>query len=157
MSDLTAGIPTARELATHFMRMIQTGDFSDAERVFSADVVTEWPQSNERIVGRDNLMAIFANYPGGTIGGEPELHFTEAQQAEYVMTPMFTVLKPTGTPDTATGVTRARYPDGSEWYVVVFIRAHEGQIEHTENYFAPVYPAPEWRAEWVQPMETPSE
>jgi hypothetical protein len=39
-------------------------DFEGAGALLSDDFVCEWPQSGERIRGRDNFVAVNAHYPG---------------------------------------------------------------------------------------------
>ena len=68
------------------------------------------------------------------------------------MTPTFNVVRVEGTGDTAVAVGRSRYPDGSLWWVINFITVRDDKIVRDTTYFAPAFPAPEWRAEWVEPM-----
>ena len=43
---------------------INARDLRALDNVFTEDVVMEWPQSGERIRGKDNIVAINENYPG---------------------------------------------------------------------------------------------
>jgi hypothetical protein len=147
---------TARELAVRWLTMIQHADFTDARVILDADVVSEWPQSRERVRGVENLIAIFANYPGGTVTTDVgRLHFTEPAHDSYLMTPVFTIVKAQGSGETASGSILTRYPDGSDWYIVLFVKARGGKIVYNEVYFAPIYDAPAWRAKWVERMDEP--
>lgn len=144
---------TARELVSELLRMLQKGDFSRAREIFAEDIIAEWPQSRERIRGVENLVAIFSNYPGGLIQSvQSPVHFAGTDRS-YLMTPLFTVVKAQGTGDSASGSILTRYPDGSDWYVIMFVTAKNGRIVFNETYFAPVFDAPEWRSKWVEPME----
>src|SRR5437867_5115876 len=46
------------------------GDFDTAMQAFADDGVVEWPQSGERIVGREACLVVYKNYPGGSPGHE---------------------------------------------------------------------------------------
>jgi hypothetical protein len=55
----------ARRVAEKLWEALQAGDWETARGCLHDDFVQEWPQSGERIVGRDNAMAIEQNFPGG--------------------------------------------------------------------------------------------
>jgi ketosteroid isomerase-like protein len=44
---------------------IQARDWAGVEELVAPDVVVEWPVSAERIVGRDNFVAVQREYPEG--------------------------------------------------------------------------------------------
>lgn len=46
-----------------FFRRMNTNDFSAAAQMLGEDYVLEWPQSGERIRGRDNFAAVNKEYP----------------------------------------------------------------------------------------------
>jgi hypothetical protein len=142
-----------RGLAVRWLKMIQCGDFSEAREILDDNIIAEWPQSRERVRGLNNLIGIFTNYPGGVVVADAEkIRFKDAEDS-YLMTPMFTMVKAQASGDTATGSILTRYPDGSDWYIVMFITAKEGKIVYNEVFFAPVYDAPEWRKQWVETMD----
>ncbi len=51
------------EVVQEFYRLMNTNDFSAAAQMLSDDYVLEWPQSRERIRGRDNFTAVNKEYP----------------------------------------------------------------------------------------------
>ena len=53
----------ALSLVEEFWRLMKTNDFRSVGSVLSDDFVLEWPQSNERIRGRDNYTAMNEQYP----------------------------------------------------------------------------------------------
>jgi hypothetical protein len=55
----------ARQVAEKLWRALQAGDWETAGDCLHDDFVQEWPQSGERIIGRDNAIAIEQNFPGG--------------------------------------------------------------------------------------------
>jgi len=154
MTDSAGHEPSAKELMTRWLKMIQSGDFRDAAEIIDENVIAEWPQSRERVVGLKNLAAIMTNYPGGVLGTHVEsARITENSQEHYLMTPMFTMVKTEGAGNKASGSVLTRYPDGSDWYIVMTAETEHGKIVRNDAYFAPVYPAPKWRAKWVERME----
>jgi len=54
----------ARQVAEKLWKALQAGDWEAAGGCLHDDFVQEWPQSGERIVGRDNAIAIEQNFPG---------------------------------------------------------------------------------------------
>jgi hypothetical protein len=154
MTDSAGHEPSAKELMTRWLKMIQSGDFRDAAEILDENIVAEWPQSRERVVGLKNLVAIMSNYPGGKLGAHVEsARITDNSQEHYLMTPMFTMVKTEGSGNNANGSVLTRYPDGSDWYIVMTAETKNGKIVRNDAYFAPVYDAPKWRAKWVERME----
>src|SRR6266566_8043465 len=61
-------------------------DFEAAGLAMADDAVVEWPQSGERIVGRQACLTVYKNYPGGSpayqlrrITGGPDVFTVEAR------------------------------------------------------------------------------
>jgi len=103
----------------------------------SDDLVQEWPQSGERIRGRDNVMAVNESYEGAT-GTAPKLtlrRIVRPDQAWLVE----------GTID---------YGDGTPVSIVSILEiGADGKITRQTDYFANPFEAPEWRNQWVEQME----
>jgi len=53
----------AVEVIEKFWGLMQSNDFRSVGTVLSDDFVLEWPQSNERISGRDNFILMNEEYP----------------------------------------------------------------------------------------------
>jgi ketosteroid isomerase-like protein len=51
------------EVVKRYWSLMQSNDFRSVGQVLSDDFVLEWPQSNERIRGRDNLASMNEEYP----------------------------------------------------------------------------------------------
>jgi len=56
---------TGDQVAAAAWKAIGARDWEGARGLLHDDFVQEWPQSGERIVGRDNAIAINQNFPGG--------------------------------------------------------------------------------------------
>ena len=54
---------TSNEIIQEFYRRMNTNDFYLAAEMFSENFVLEWPQSRERIRGRNNFAVLNSEYP----------------------------------------------------------------------------------------------
>jgi limonene-1,2-epoxide hydrolase len=120
----------ATAVIDRYWAMLEKQDWEAAPEVYADDAIEEWPQSGERIRGRDNIMAINMNYPG------------------------FPTLTPRRT--TAGGdivVSEVVLDYGGEIYngVSVFEVKNDRIVKQTD-YFAAPFDAPAWRAQWVEKM-----
>ncbi len=97
------------------------------------DFIEEWPQSGERIRGRDNAKAINDNYPQMT-GSTPRLSLRRisGEGAHWVVE---------GTID---------YGDGTPVSYVGITELRDGKVVRTTEYFANPFEAPAWRSQWVE-------
>lgn len=108
------------------------------------DVVVEYPQSGERFRGLENVRAQFENYPGLEPGSSELSEIIGGRT--YALTPSYTVVAIDGTGDQGTALVRVRYPDGSWWWAVNLYEIRDGRIARSRTFFAPDFPAPDWRA-----------
>src|SRR6266436_6655347 len=53
----------AVDVVARFWELMSTNDFRSVGSMLSDDFVLDWPQSNERIRGRDNFAAMNEEYP----------------------------------------------------------------------------------------------
>ena len=122
----------ARQVAEAVWKALAAGDWETASRYLHDDFVQEWPQSGERIVGRDNAIAINQNFPGGL----PTMRFRRTLAGG----------------DLAVLEVELTYADGSRYLGVSVIELRDGKAVKETDYFAQPFPAPEWRAQWVERM-----
>jgi ketosteroid isomerase-like protein len=54
---------SAANIARQYWELMNTNDFRSVGALLSDDFILEWPQSRERIRGRDNLAAMNEEYP----------------------------------------------------------------------------------------------
>lgn len=129
-----------RQAMERLKSLFEAGDFQamiNAEYELAADdFVEEWPQSGERIRGRDNARAINENYPASTGS-----------------TPSFSVRRLTGEGSTWVAEGTIDYGDGTPVSYVGIVELRDGRVARITEYFANPFPAPEWRAKWVERME----
>ncbi|MDN3548046.1 nuclear transport factor 2 family protein [Mucilaginibacter aquaedulcis] len=108
-----------------------SGDVNTEHDIYADDAICDYPQSGERILGRNNLQALRSHHPGKPSGfqvkriiGKGNLWITE-----------YTILY-----------------QGQSAYTVSIMEFHDGKVVHETQYFADAFEAPAWRSQWVQQM-----
>ncbi len=143
-----------RELIDRKIAALNARDWDAFREGLHPDFVEEYPQSGERIRGRDNFIETIKNYPGG-LGDAPGAPTMIIDPPEHwVMTPGFTVVRVTAGTAVHTVVVRIRYRDGSVWFMINLVQLKDGLIWRQTTYFAPAFDPPEWRRQWVELAET---
>ena len=145
---------SGRAVVEAFIRAIEAKDFDGQASLLAENYVDEMPQSGERTRGKANYRAIIDHYPGGVGTVEGSGHLVGADD-RYVMTPTFSILRIEGSGDTFTYAGTIRYANGDLWHIVSIVEVHDGRIAKTTSYYAAPFPAPEWRAPYVERMEVP--
>ena len=110
---------------------INAGDLQAFDRVFTDDVVMEWPQSGERIRGEANRREIYSRFPS---------------------LPKVTPRRVTGSGDVWTLEASLDYGDGDPYLCVFVFVVRDGRIAKEIAYWSKPFPAPDWRAPWVERM-----
>ena len=106
-------------------------DLGALDEVFTDDVVMEWPQSGERIVGGQNRREVYSHFPSlphvtpRRIKGSGALWVVEAS---------------------------LDYGDGDPFQCVFVFEMRDGLIAKETGYWSKPFPAPDWRAPWVERM-----
>lgn len=124
--------PEVRAVAEAFWTALGTRDWDAAAQHLHPDFVQEWPQSGERIRGADNALAIDRNFPGGM----PSISSRRVMAAGNL----------------AIVEAELAYVDGSRYLVMSVLEVRDGKIAKETDYFAEPFPAPQWRAQWVERM-----
>jgi ketosteroid isomerase-like protein len=119
-----------RHVAEGLWRALQAGDWDAAGGYLHDDFVQEWPQSGERIVGRDNALAIERNFPVGL----PTMRFRRTLAAG----------------DLAVLEVELTYADGGRYLCVSVLELRDGKVVKETDYYAQPFQAPAWRARWVE-------
>ncbi len=128
-----------RATAERLRAIFESGSLDELARqqheLAGDDFVQEWPQSGERIRGRDNAKAINDNYPAMT-GSTPRftLRRLSGEGAHWVVE---------GSID---------YGDGTPVSYVGMAELREGKVARMTEYFANPFEAPAWRSRWVEPI-----
>ncbi len=118
-------------IVTHFWRLMDAADFAGAATLLADEYTCDWPQSRERIRGRENFVAVNAHYPGRwRIALRRLVASGGGVSTEVVMT------------------------SGDETITAVsFFEVRDEKITRETDYWPEPYDAPAWRAAWVEPME----
>src|SRR5579862_8300046 len=105
------------------------GDANAEHDIYDNDAICDYPQSGERIIGRQNLQALRSHHPGKPSGfriirilGSGNLWITE-----YTITYQSRLA-----------------------YTVSIMEFGNGKVVHETQYFADPFDAPAWRSQWVQ-------
>jgi hypothetical protein len=108
------------------------GDLDAEHDIYSYDSICDYPQSGERIVGRNNLQALRGHHPDKPSGfdvrrvlGEGNLWITE-YTIDYA---------------------------GRATCVVSIMEFRNDKVIHETQYFSDPFEAPAWRSQWVQRIE----
>lgn len=110
---------------------INAKDLRALEDVFTDDVILEWPQSGERIRGETNRREIYSRMPG---------------------LPTVTPRRTSGSGDDWVLEASLDYGDGDPYLVVFIFKTRDGRIARETAYWSKPFPAPEWRAPWIERM-----
>jgi ketosteroid isomerase-like protein len=122
---------TPRATIDALIAAINARDLARLDRVFTEDVVMEWPQSGERIVGGANRRAIYSRFPS---------------------LPTVTPRRVSGEGDVWVLEASLDYGDGDPYLGVFVFQMRAGLIAKEIAYWAKPFPAPDWRAPWVERM-----
>jgi len=112
-----------------------SGDLEAEHNIYADEAICDYPQSGERIIGRQNLQALRSHHPGKPSG--------------------FHVMRMLGSGNLWITEYTINY-QSSLAYTVSIMEFGNGKVVHETQYFADPFEAPAWRAKWVQQMRPPS-
>jgi ketosteroid isomerase-like protein len=121
---------SSKRVVEQFWKAMQSNDFSAVGELLHEEYLLEWPQSGERVRGRENFVAINENYPAHG-RWEFTVHRILAEGDEVV-----------SDVDVTDGVIRGR--------VITFSRIQDGKILHQTEFWPDPFKAADWRSEWVE-------
>ena len=107
-------------------------DFEKEHRIYHEDAVLDYPQSGERTRGRSNM---------------------QGQRASQPSKKRFTVQRIIGGGDLWVTEFILTY-DGRPSYTVSIMEFRGDKVARETQYFADPFPAPAWRAQWVERIPT---
>jgi len=122
-----------REALNAHWQASASGDVNAEHDIYNEDAICDYPQSGERIFGRNNLQALRSHHPGKPSGfnvrrmiGNGNLWITE-----YTINYL-----------------------GKKAYTVSIMEFDKyAKVVHETQYFADPFNAPAWRSQWVQLIE----
>ena len=105
------------------------GDANAEHDIYHDNAICDYPQSGERIIGRNNLQALRSHHPGKPSGfnvnritGQGNIWITE-----YII----------------------NY-QGQQAFTVSIMEFSNSKVAHETQYFADPFEAPAWRKQWIQ-------
>lgn len=110
------------------------GDLEVEHDIYQEDTVCEYPQSGERICGRENLKGLRGHHPGRPAG--------------------FTVRRISGSGNFWVTEYLIDY-EGKPVYTVSMMEFNNGKCRHETQYFGDPFDAPSWRTQWVEQVGHP--
>ncbi|MGH2544171.1 MAG: nuclear transport factor 2 family protein [Ardenticatenaceae bacterium] len=123
---------SSKQVVEQFWAAMQDNDFRSAGALLHDDYILEWPQSGERIRGRDNFVAVNEAYPAAG-PWRFTLHRLIADGDEVVSEVTVT-----------DGVQRGR--------AITFSTVRNGWIVRQTEYWPDPFEPAAWRAQWVEQM-----
>ena len=119
-----------RQVVERFWAAMDANDFRTAGDLLHDEYVLEWPQSGERIRGRDNFVTVNERYPAA---GRWSITVQKLVADEGGVATEVTVTD---------GVQTAR--------AITFSELRDGRIVRQTEYWPDPFEAAEWRAQWVE-------
>jgi hypothetical protein len=110
------------------------GDLTAEHEIYEENAVCEYPQSGERICGKENLKSLRGHHPGRPAG--------------------FSVRRISGSGNLWVTEYMINYK-GKPVYTVSIMEFEEGKCRHESQYFGDPFDAPAWRAQWVEQVRPP--
>ena len=119
-----------RDALERYFEAFERRDLDAFAELYHDDYVEEYPQSGERIRGKQNARAVNENYPG----------LPSLINRSYNISGNLGVMEMT-----------LEY-DGDRVHACEIVEFEEGKIKRARTYFAEPFEAPQWRAQWVERM-----
>lgn len=137
-----------REVVARYVAASAANDWDELTKLRAIEWIEDWPQSGERIRGSDHYRAIHEQFPGGM--PQYDVDRVVGSDDRWVASPLFTPIKIMGSGDAWMVEGRFSYPNGEVYLGVKHLELRDGRVRHETTYWAPPFPAPEWRRRWVE-------
>lgn len=119
-----------KQILENFWATMETNDFHAVAQLLHDEYTLEWPQSGERIRGRDNFAAMNTAYPAE---GKWTFHINHiAADGDLVVTDV----------SVSDGKLRDR--------CITFSTIRDGRIWKQIEFWPESFNAPDWRTQWVE-------
>ncbi len=128
--ELSAEELQIREALNTHWHASAVGDINVEHDIYDDDVICDYPQSGERILGRNNLQALRSHHPGKPSG--------------------FNVRRILGTGNIWITEYTINYQGQPAFTVSIMEFSNNGKVVHETQYFGEPFDAPAWRSQWVQ-------
>lgn len=123
----------SRDILEHFWAAMARNDFRAAGDFLHDDFILDWPQSGERIRGRDNFVAVNEHYPA-------------AGRWQFAVHRLVA--------DSGMVVTDVTVTDGVQMgRAITFSELRDGWIVRQVEYWPEPFEAAAWRRPWTEKIE----
>ena len=122
-----------KQILENFWAAMETNDFHAASQLLHEEYSLDWPQSGERILGRENFAAVNTNYPA-----EGKWHF----QINHIVAEDNMVV-------TDVSVTEGKISGRA----ITFSTIKDEKIWKQVEFWPDPFEAPAWRAQWVEKLK----
>ena len=127
---MTSDTEKSKQIVEQFWTAMQANDFKAAGEILHDDFVLAWPQSGERVRGRENFVAVNENYPA-----HGRWEFT----VHHIIAEGDQVVSDVGVTD---GTVKGR--------AITFSTIQDGRIAQQVEFWPDPFEPATWRAEWVE-------
>lgn len=107
------------------------GDLDAEHEIYDEHAICDYPQSGERIHGRQNLQNLRSHHPGKPSG----FKIRRLQGSGNLWVTEYTITY-----------------QGSPFYTISIMEFENNKVMRETQYFATPFEAPGWRAQWVEEM-----
>jgi hypothetical protein len=146
-----------RQVVERYARALSEDDFDTQDALLDDDYILDWPQSGERIRGRENRRAVLEQYPGRLeTGVKQSVDRIFGMDDQFIRQPFpaWNMIHLAGSGDDFQATGTVRYPDGKTWHLVALLTLRAGRIWREIDYFAEPFEAPTWRSPYVEPSRS---
>lgn len=120
---------TLEQRVAELIDLFNTRRFADYVAGFREDAVIEYPQSGERVHGRQDMLDMFT---------------------AFAAPPTFRVWRLERAGDVVLVHTAARYPAAGEWFALIVYRFEGDAVARETAYFGAPFPPAQWRKPFVR-------
>ena len=112
----------------------EAGDYETEHEIYRDDVVLDYPQSGERIHGRNDIRASRSEHPAQR---KFEIHRVSGSGNVWVTEYVIAY-------------------DDVPYYTISVMEFSDGKVAHETQYFAEPFAAPAWRSRWAERVGEPA-
>jgi ketosteroid isomerase-like protein len=144
--------PSNREVVERFASALSRNDPGPMRDLVAEDIVEDYPQSGERIAGRDNWIALMTAWPEHD-AVHARVERVVGNEDKWVAGPSWSLMRITGTGDDYWAHGQVTYSNGETWHVVQLFTLRNGRIARIRSYFGAPFPPAEWRRPYVEVVD----
>lgn len=126
---------------------VRAHDWQRLRDLYHPDAVQEFPQTGERAVGIDNIIAVVENFPALPT---TDLRRTSGVGDQFVLDAMFQPRQVRGRGDIWCVEATSDYGEDGIFELASILEFRGDRISRETAYFAPRSDPPAWRSQWME-------